>query len=391
MMETVKRKILVVLVDRANYGRMRMVLKAIEEHLKLELMVMCAGSMVLERFGNTITEVEGDGFTIHSKIFMELEGSVPLSMAKSLGFGVIEFASEYNRLQPDIVLLIGDRYEALAAALSAAYMNVPIAHIQGGEVSGGIDESTRHAITKFAQWHFPATDRAAEYIRRMGESEECVYKVGCPVGDYILKLDDQLPDGVFYAGSGSEIDPNKGFYLVIFHPVTTQFGSEKDQVRELLAALNTLRYPTLFLWPNIDAGADYISKELRLFREHHSPEWLRFMTNLPPEDFQKVLKRCTVAIGNSSSFVRDTTFSGTPVVLVGDRQKGREMGKNVVCVDYNRSEIREAISRQMEQGRYKPDNLYGDGMASQRIADILANVKPYVQKRLDYINRKKQS
>jgi len=130
---------------------------------------------------------------------------------------------------------------------------------------------------------------------------------------------------------------------------------------------------------------------LRLFREHHSPEWLRLMTNLPPEDFQKVLKRCTVAIGNSSSFVRDTTFSGTPVVLVGDRQYGREIGKNVVCVDCQRFEIREAISRQMEQGRYKPDNLYGDGMASQRIADILANVKPYVQKRLDYINRKKQS
>lgn len=390
MMETEKRKILVVLVDRANYGRMRMVLKAIKEHPQLELLVLCTGSMVLERFGSTMTEIGEDGFTIHSKVFMELEGSIPLSMTKSLGFGVIEFASEYNRLQPDIVLLIGDRYEALAAALSAAYMNIPIAHIQGGEVSGGIDESARHAITKFAQWHFPATERAAEYLRYMGESKEFIYKVGCPVGDYILKLDDRLPDGVFYAGSGAEIDPNSGFNLVIFHPVTTQFGSEKDQVRELLAALNTLRYPTLFLWPNIDAGADHISKELRLFREHHSPEWLRFMTNLPPEDFQKVLKRCTVAIGNSSSFVRDTTFSGTPVVLVGDRQYGREMGENVVWVDYRSFEIQEAISRQMEHGRYKPDNLYGDGMASQRIADILASVKPYIQKRLDYINRKRQ-
>jgi len=390
-MKKAKRKILVILVDRANYGRMRLVLKAIEKHPQLELLVMCTGSMVLERFGSTMTEVEEDGFTIHSKTFMELEGSIPLSMAKSLGFGVIEFASEYNRLQPDIVLLIGDRYEALAAALAAGYMNFPIGHIQGGEVSGGIDESARHAITKFAQWHFPATDRAAEYIRRMGEPEGCVFKVGCPVGDYILQLDDQLPDGVFYSGSGAEIDPNNGFNLVIFHPVTTQFGREKEQVRELLAALNALRYPTLFLWPNIDAGADRISKELRLFREHHSPEWLRFMTNLPPEDFQKVLKRCTVAIGNSSSFVRDTTFSGTPVVLLGDRQYGREMGENVVCVDYNHFEIREAISKQIKHGRYKPDSLYGDGMASQRIADILGSVKPYVQKRLDYINRKRQS
>ena len=191
--------------------------------------------------------------------------------------------------------------------------------------------------------------------------------------------------------SGAEIDPNSGFNLVIFHPITTEYGIENKQVRELIAALNALKYPTLFLWPNIDAGADRISKELRIFREYHSPEWLRFMTNLSPEDFQKILKRCAVAIGNSSSFVRDTTFSGTPVVLVGDRQKGREMGGNVVCVDYKRSEIREAICRQMEHGRYEPDNIYGDGMASQRIADILARVKPYVQKRLDYINRERES
>lgn len=381
------RRILVVLVDRANYGRMKMVMECIRARQDIELLVTCAGSMVLERFGNTIQGVRDDGFSVDSKVFMELEGSIPLSMAKSLGFGVIEFASEFNRLQPDIVLLIGDRYEALSAALAAAYMNIPIAHIQGGEISGSIDESARHAITKFAQWHFPATKRAAEFIYNMGESRDRIFMVGCPVGDCILSLDDKLPGDIFWAGSGATIDPEQPFDLVIFHPVTTEFGIEREQVRQLLSALNDLRRPTVFLWPNIDAGADHISKELRVFREKNSPDWLRFITNLTPVNFQKVLKRAAVAIGNSSSFVRDTTFSGTPVVLVGDRQQGRETGHNTVCVPAERKKIREAILSQSVHGRYEPDSLYGDGKSSSRIAEILARVDLFVQKQLDYLDR----
>ena len=379
------RKILVILVDRANYGRMRPVMQQIRKNHLLQLQVMCAGSMVLERFGSTYREVELDGFKVDSKVFMELEGSVPISMAKSVGFGIIEFAGEYNRLQPDIVLLIGDRYEALAAATAAAYMNIPIAHIQGGEVTGSIDESARHAITKFAQWHFPATRTAADFIRRMGERKDCIFNVGCPAGDYINQLDDKLSKDAFRSGSGALLDTTKPFNLVIFHPVTTEFGTERSQVDGLLSALDELKFPTLFLWPNIDAGADHISKELRIFRETKNPEWLRFITNLQPEMFQRVLKKCSVAIGNSSSFVRDSTFSGTPVVLVGDRQEGRETGRNAITVPPVKDKILKAIKSQIAHGRYKPDTLYGDGKASERIADILTKVKPYVQKRLDYI------
>ena len=383
-----KRKILVVLVDRANYGRMKPVMMAIKQHPKLELQVVCAGTMVLERFGNTIREVEDDGFQISGKVFMELEGSNPLSMTKSLGFGVIEFASEYGRLDPDIILLIGDRYEALAAALATVYMNIPLAHVQGGEVTGSIDESARHAISKLAHWHFPATERSARYIYQMGESMERIFMVGCPVGDSILSLTDQpLSEDIFKAGSGAVIDPNQPFYLIIYHPVTTEFGDERRQVRELLAAIVALSRPTVFLWPNIDAGSDHISKELRVFREQHQPNWLRFVTNLPPEIYQRVLKHCRVAIGNSSSFVRDSTFTGTPVVLVGDRQTGRETGHNAVTVPAKRQAIIEAIKTQDSHGRYEPDRLYGDGLAGGRIAETLSKVQPYIQKRLDYINR----
>ena len=174
-MNTAKRKILVTLVDRANYGRMKPVMAAIQRHPALQLQVLCAGSMVLERFGTTLNDVAADGFPVDARVFMELEGSVPLSMAKSVGFGIIEFAGEFQRLEPDIVLLIGDRYEALAAAIAAAYMNLCLCHIQGGEVSGSIDESARHAITKFAHYHFPATKRSAQYLVRMGEDPATVY------------------------------------------------------------------------------------------------------------------------------------------------------------------------------------------------------------------------
>src|SRR5262252_4621637 len=153
---------------------------AIAAHPGLELQVLAAGTMVLERFHQPVQVVRQDGFVVNGEVYIELEGSTPATMAKSLGFGVVEFASEFQRLKPDIVLLIGDRYEALAAAIAAAYMNLCIFHIQGGEVSGSIDESARHAISKFAHFHFPSTKRSAEYLVRMGERPESILTVGCP-------------------------------------------------------------------------------------------------------------------------------------------------------------------------------------------------------------------
>src|SRR6266480_5549463 len=161
-----RRKVCVVLVDRANYGRLKPVMKAIAAHPKLELQVLAAGTMVLERFDQPVRVVRSDGFPVDGEIYIELEGSTPATMAKSVGFGVVEFASEFQRLKPEVVLLIGDRYEALSAALSAAYMNIPIVHMQGGEVSGSIDESARHCISKLAQYHYPATARAKDFLIR---------------------------------------------------------------------------------------------------------------------------------------------------------------------------------------------------------------------------------
>lgn len=382
-----KRRICVVLTDRANYGRLWPVMRAIDRHPGSELITVCTGTMLLERFGQAERIVERDGFTVHGRIYMELEGSVPTTMAKSIGFGITEFASEFQRLRPDLLLIIGDRYEALAAVIAAAYQNICIAHVQGGEVSGSIDESARHAITKFAHYHFPATARSADYIVRMGESPDNVFNVGCPCGDFIIPLEPDLPADLFArTGSGGRIDPNEPFLLVIFHPVTTGFGEEAGQTEELLAALEALNHPTVWLWPNIDAGADHISKTLRMYREQHDSEWLYFAKNFDPLTFQRLLKRTVCAVGNSSSFVRDSTFSGTPVVLIGDRQHGREAGANLTQVRPERAEILAAVRSQLAHGRYEPASLYGSGDAAGKIAEKLAVLPLYTQKRLHFIH-----
>ena len=380
------RKICVVLVDRANYGRLKPVMRAIQAEPRLQLQVLAAGTMVLERFHQPVNVVRADGFHVDGEIYIELEGSTPATMAKSIGFGVVEFASEFQRLKPDIVLLIGDRYEALAAALAAAYMNLCIAHIQGGEVSGSIDESARHAITKFAHFHFPSTRRSAEYVIRMGEDPSTILAVGCPSSDIARLLDRQLSGEVLNStGSGSPIDVSKPFLLTIFHPTTTEYGDEGNQADELFEALDRLKIQTILLWPNIDAGADHISKTVRVFRERAKPTWLRTITNFAPESYLKVLCNAACAIGNSSSFVRDASFFGTPVVLVGNRQDGREIDRHVLPVAANADHIVAAVTAQLQQGRYPSSTLYGDGHVSERIAAGLARLTPYVQKRLNYI------
>lgn len=388
-----KRKICAVLVDRANYGRMKPVMEAIGAHPMLELQVLAAGTMVLERFGRPVDVVRAEGFRVDGEVYMELEGSTPMTMAKSVGLGIAEFANQFHQLKPDVVLLIGDRYEALAAAIAAAYMNLCIAHIQGGEVSGSIDESARHAITKFAHYHFPGTRRSAEYLVRMGERPETILGTGCPSSDIARRIDLTLKaEWINGHGSGAEIDVEREYLLVVFHPTTTEYGGEGRQMEELLGSLERLKRQTVLLWPNIDAGADHISKAIRVFREsHEAKRWLRTIVNLEPEIYLRVLGRAACAVGNSSSFVRDAGYFGTPVVLVGSRQEGREWDEHVTQVAPVMEEIEAAVRRQLRRGRYKPSQLYGDGRVSARIAEQLARLEPYLQKRLAFVQEERQA
>ncbi len=367
-------------------------MRAIQAHPALELSVLVGGTMVLERFDHPAQLVRNDGFPINGEVYLELEGSTPTTMAKSVGFGVVEFASEFQRLKPDVLLIIGDRYEALSAAVAGAYMNICIAHIQGGEVSGSIDESARHSITKFAHFHFPSTKRSAEFLIRMGEDPETILAVGCPSGDLARELDTSLSPGLIHRintrGSGAIIDSRCPFLLVAFHPMTTQYGSEREQMDQILEALHQLSQPTLLLWPNIDAGSNQVTKAIRIFRDQRQPSWLRTVINLPTEDYLCVLRNTVCAIGNSSSFVRDAGFFGTPVVLVGNRQDGRETDTHVTRSPVHTGEIARCVREQLHHGRYPPSSLYGDGAVSLRIANALARLEPYLQKRLHYVSEK---
>lgn len=381
-------KIAVVLVDRANYGRLRPVMAELKRFEQVEMQVVCAGTMLLERFGRARDLVAQDGFPVSSEVYLEVEGSVPITMTKSVGLAVIEFASEFQRLRPDLVLVIGDRYEAMGAAIAAAYQNISLVHLQGGEVTGSIDESTRHAITKLAHYHFPATQRAAEYIVAMGEDPETVFPLGCPCRDVVESAAPSLPvDYLNRLGVGARIDFSRPYLLVLFHPVTTEVRTQESQMEELLGAVHASSMQTVILWPNIDAGSDGVSRAIRRFREHHHDYSLHALKNLEPETYIPLLKHAACCVGNSSSFVREASFLGTPVVLVGSRQDGREWSSSVRRVEPEKEDILAALKFQVAHGRYEASPLYGEPGVAVRIARKLVELEPYSQKKLHYVNR----
>ena len=383
-----KKKIAVVLVNRANYARMKPVMQALKEQPEVEMQTLCAGSMLLDRYGCARNVVEADGFPVESEVYLQLEGSVPITMVKSIGLAVIEFASEFSRMKPDFVLMIGDRYEAMAAAIAAAYQNICLIHLQGGEISGSIDESTRHAITKLAHYHFPATKRAAEYIVAMGEDPATVFPLGCPTSDVVLAASNDLPQDVLgRLGVGTSIDFSKPYLLVLFHPVTTDIGHQEQQMEAVLETVRRLNLQTVLLWPNIDAGSDLVSQAIRRFRENHHEFPLHAYKNLPPDIYIPLLNHAACCIGNSSSFVRETSFLGTPVVLVGSRQDGREWSQSVIRVEPLQPEIEAATRHQLAHGRYPTSHLYGEPGVATRIAAQVSKLTPYAQKQLHYVKR----
>ncbi len=384
-----KRKVCVVIINRANYGRIKTVLAAIRQHTDLELQIVAGSSLLLERHGRAADIIRRDGFTIDAEVYMAIEGETPLTMAKSVGLGIVEITNALHTLRPDIVLTIADRFETMATAIAASYMNIPVAHTQGGEVTGSIDESVRHAVTKLAHVHFPATQLSAERLVKMGEEPSSVFMTGCPSIDLVAGMNATFSEEdlrhLNTAGVGHTFNSAQPYLLMMQHPVTTEFGSGYKQIMESIEAVHATGIQALVLWPNIDAGSDDISKGLRVFREHHSEAPIRFYKNFPPELYARVLANATVAIGNSSSFIREGSYLGTPAVLVGSRQFGREHGSNAILnVPHDRVAIGEAIRTQLQHGRYASDPIFGDGRAGARIAEHLARVEIRVQKRLAY-------
>lgn len=381
-----RRRVCIVVTSRPSYGRIKSVLRAVQDHPDLELHLIVGASALLWRFGNVRQIIEADGFSLAATVFTIVEGETPTTMAKSTGLAILELATLFENLKPDIVLTIADRFETIATAIAASYMNIPVAHTQGGEVTGSIDESVRHAVTKLSHLHFPATRRAAENLVRMGEDPATIHCTGCPSIDVIAHLDLVLTPDIFarYLGVGVEIDSRQPYLVVLQHPVTTEYGQGLDQINATLEAVTALDMQTVWLWPNVDAGSDDISKGLRVYRERHNPGKLHFYRNLAVEDYARLIYNSACLIGNSSSALREGSFLGVPAVNIGTRQMGREHGPNVVHTGYDAAEIEAAVRKQIAHGRYERSALFGDGDAGKRIADILASAETSVQKRLAY-------
>jgi len=385
----VKRRICVVIGSRANYSSIRSAMAAIQQHPGLELQVIAGASAILDRYGTVASLIERDGFKIDERVYMLIEGETLATMAKSTGLGLLELPSVFERLRPDVVLTVGDRFETMATTLSAAYMNIAIAHTMGGEVSGTIDESIRHAVTKFAHIHFPASDDARERIVKLGERERDVYLVGCPridmVADILTGDSKNELSGVFAEGVGDALDLEFPFVLVSQHPVTTEYGEGEQQISRTLEAVRTTKLPAIVLWPNADAGSDDISRGIRKWREQGLGKDMHFFKNLPTTTYIRLMARAACLVGNSSSGIREGAYIGTPVVNIGSRQDGRRRGHNVIDVPYAQASIVEALQTQIAHGRYTADPIYGDGHAGTRIADVLATKSDIqIQKRIVY-------
>ncbi len=382
------RKICVVIGSRANYSSIKAVMRAVQVHPDLELQLIVGASAVLDRFGSVVDVIARDGFRIDARVNIIIEGETPATMAKSTGLALLELPTLFDILRPDVVVSVGDRFETMATAVASAYMNIPVAHTMGGEVTGTIDESIRHAVTKLAHLHFPANALAAERIIRMGEDPATVHVVGCPRIDLIKDLlrEDAGLDEVWIAreGVGAHVDPREPFLLVSQHPVTTEYGEGEDQIAETLAAVEELDMPAIMLWPNVDAGSEDVSRGMRKFRERHAPGHLRFYKNFPVEIYARLMHRAACLVGNSSAPIREGAFLGTPAVNIGSRQQGRERGANVVDVPHERARIVAAVRAQVAHGRYPSEHRYGDGAAGPRIADILATAPLRLQKRIAY-------
>ena len=383
-----KRKICVAVTARPSYSRIKTALAAIRAHPHLQLQLVVAASALLERYGSAAKFIEQEGFEIAARVYMVLEGENPAAMAKTTGLGVLEMATVFDNLRPDIVVTVADRYETMATAVAASFLNIPVAHVQGGEVTGSIDEKVRHAVTKLADIHLVATDRARERVVRMGEDPEMVWVTGCPSIDLACET---LRDPTLnfdpmekYGGVGLTVDLSTGYLVVMQHPVTTEHQLAREHVIETLVAVRDAGLPTLWFWPNPDAGSDGTSSGIRSFRELERPGNIHFFKNMAPADFLRLLYNSKCIVGNSSVGIRECSFLGVPAVNIGSRQAGRDRGKNVIDVPHDRGAIGAAIVKHSSNGRYPGDPLYGNGNAGVRIADVLARAPLRIDKMLRY-------
>lgn len=379
-----KRKICFPITSRVHYARQKRLLGLLNKDKRFDLQVVAGGSVLSEKYGERFASaLSSDGFKVHDALYNLIDGGGHVAMAKTAGLTALDFTNSLYKLDPDIVLIRGDRFEQLAMAMVAAYLNKTIAHIEGGDLSGTVDESVRHAITKLSHIHFVSNEDSKKRVIKMGESPKFVFNVGSTDVEFAATLPKTF-DGsaVNNAGLGSHIDIKKDFIVVMYHPVTTE-KNNRVVTETLLGVVDRLNIPAVWFWPNNDAGTNEISKAIRVYRENGQIKnnKIHFVTDLLPEDFIGLLRSAKVLVGNSSSGIKESSYLGLPVVNIGSRQQGRLRGMNVLDVKANANEIEQAIKKQLSNGRYKNNNLYYKQDTSKKIIEVLNKVPLYTQKK----------
>ncbi len=374
------RKICFVITSHIHYDRCKLILRELRDNLDVNLQIIVGASAIIPNYGDVLPSLEKDGFKVNEKLTMTLEGGNSVAMAKTVGIGILEFTTAFDNLKPDIVVIKGDRYEILAAAIAASYLNIPVAHIEGGDVSGTIDESVRHAVTKLSHIHFPTNKKSLERLIRMGENPDYVFDFGSPEMEFAMKNNSKIDEEfINKIGVGDTIDLTSKFILVMQHPVTTD-SDNREKIDLTLQAVHDLGIPAIWFWPNVDAGTDEISKGIRAFREHVKPKKIRFIKFIPAEQFIGLLKASACLVGNSSAGIKECSYLGTPVVNIGTRQNSRLRAENVLDVNHNKEEIKQAILKQLERGQYEPSEIYYKPDTAKNIVNTLLKVKLYNQK-----------
>jgi GDP/UDP-N,N'-diacetylbacillosamine 2-epimerase (hydrolysing) len=380
------RKIAVITGTRADYGILKSVLKEIEANKELQLSLIVSGMHLSSEFGYTVGEIEKDGFKIAAKIAALHREDTRASMAKSLGECLSWTAEALEKIDPHILLVLGDRGEMLASAVAATYMGIPIAHIHGGDVSGNVDEPVRHTITKLAHIHFAATRESAKRIKRMGEEPWRIHVVGAPGLDPIQngKVTELKEIAAKY-----RLDSSKPVLLVLQHSIVTEAEDAASQIRQTLEAIKELKFQTVLIYPNADAGS---RRMIKVIKEYEKCQFLRTFKSISHEDYLGLMRLASVMVGNSSSGIIEAPSFGLPVVNIGTRQIGRQRAENVIDVGYDRDEIAKAVKKALFDQEFREKvkhckNPYGDGKAGKRIVKVLSEIelgKKLLEKRMTY-------
>lgn len=379
------RKVCFVITSFIHYSRNLLVLEELKKRKDVDLHVVIGGTALLSKYSSKFAHVKEllkkDGHKKLYEIHFSLEGNEPSVKAKTTGLGILEFTTLFNNIKPDVVVVRGDRFEVLSATIAAAYMSIPVAHIEGGDVSGSIDESVRHAITKFSHIHFATNEPAKKRILRLGEHPDYVFNFGSPDIEVVKVLSKKEKKiDLKTTGSGAMFDLKEGYIMVLFHPDITDLQNIHVYTKKILNAVHAIGVPVLWFWPNFDTGSEDVSQELRTFKDEVKGHKVRFLRYLGPREFISLLKHSKCVVGNSSSGIKECSFLGIPVVNIGKRQNNRLKAENVLNVNFDENQIKKAIENQIKIGRFESSHIYFAKNTSKNIAKVLATIPLYTQK-----------